>query len=120
MQKLLTIEQVVAVNGIGFVVLPEPPFWEGPIEVDAQAELRRADGRRLGVHLCIAIEHRSLTLEAARAGMPSLARPCVLRSLDAELPQVGDELWCRDDLVQLVRRVADGLSGHEANDPRSQ
>lgn len=100
MRKLLSIEDVFAIEGRGLVVLPDFP-WGKPARAGA-AELRRPDGVVIPVQLKVEREHRSLMIERVRAGVRSLARVCVIDGVPKSDVLVGSELWCDDAFAQDV------------------
>jgi len=100
LRKLLTIEDVFAIEGRGLVLLPDFP-WGPPARADA-AEIRRPDGSAVQVQLQVGAERRSLTTEAVRAGTRSSARVCVITGVSRSDVIIGSELWCDDALAQEV------------------
>lgn len=100
MRRLLCIEGVFAIQGRGLVLTPELP-WGRPARAQ-YAELRRPDGVVIPVPLQACAEHRSLTLESARAGAKSFARVCLIRGVDEIDVVLGSELWCDDAFAQEV------------------
>lgn len=82
------------------VLTPDLP-WGRPAKAPS-AELRRPDGVVFPVQLQVCAEHRSLTLESARAGVKSFARVCLISGVDEIDVVPGSELWCGDAFAQEV------------------
>jgi hypothetical protein len=118
LRKLLSIEEVFAIEGRGLVLFPDfPPGRTAKAEA---AELRRPDGVVIPVRMTVAAEHRSLSIEAARAGARSAARVCLIHGVSKSDVVLGSELWCDDALAQdLLGQLAHRDDGEHARDPRN-
>lgn len=110
MRHLLTIEQTFELQGRGYVALPSLPAWLGDPELDESAELRLPDGHRVRFKLLVCLEHLNRTLASVQAGDPAWVRTCLLHNLPVE-PEVGSEIWCRDDLVRLAETSRNADAG---------
>ncbi len=99
MRKLLSIEGVFAIEGRGLLLLRDFP-WGPPARAEA-AEIRRPDGTVVPVHLHVAAEHRSLTIEAARSGARAYARVCLIKGVSESDVIIGSELGVMTPLPQM-------------------
>ena len=110
MLHLLTVEQAFKHEGRGYVALPSLPAWRGAPELDESAELRLPDGRRVRFKLQVCLVHHNRTLASVQVGDPAWVRTCLLQDLPFE-PEVGSEIWCRDDLVRLAETSRNSDAG---------